>query len=400
MNKVKKKAIVLLPLGPHGWASYSDIVPELKKIWTELDFEILPLDLPQPKLDEDLLEKIRSAKVLVFPLGHMHYDGLQFLAVLRTRYRILTPACIMHTSNITVGIRYLKRFETVLQGNDTLIVNCSAEKRLLKAFLPKIQLKIEVIPLPVNEEIFNRTGKIPKLAILRRQLVLPEEKEILLYAGRISTQKNILAALLVFRELLEKRNNLYFVILGSADNLGVPHLPARTRRNIIDLSEAISILGLEQKVEFRPAVVQPELAKYFHACDVNISLTLHSGEDFGYSIAQGLACGIPTVVSCWGGGLDLAKACYGVDVKISKAGPRIDLRMAKEKVLSALKAKRKAPPKHFKQSEIVHLWDRAISRYRAERPTPIERKKSMLGPSEIPLRNFFSSTSDPRFKKF
>lgn len=399
----KKNPLVLLPKGPYGWSSHQYIVPELVSVWRSIGYDILPIWYPEHRWQYEELEKVANASVLVFPLGYSHYRGLQTLSALRTGYGIQTPACMMYTSDINTGMRYLALAESVLRPSDCLVVNCSSEARLLKAFFPKSKLRVREIPLPVNESIFTYP-KNSKKNQLRKSLNLPKNEKILLYAGRISSQKNIVSLLSVFRQIRELQQNVKLIVLGDADEVGVPHFPKRSpRRYIVSVSEAVNSLGIESAVEFRPAVSQTDLAGYFQACDVHVSLSVHSGEDFGYSIAQGLACGIPTIVTKWGGGVDLSNVSSGVSVSTSVAGPMIDHPAALKQLSKALDRghqRNSAFLRRFGKKAIAESWLQIENHYGARKTTASSAKSSILGTYRLPKTKYFTDGEDKNFKKF
>jgi glycosyltransferase involved in cell wall biosynthesis len=402
-RETTKKPLVLLPEGPYGWSSHQYIVPELVKLWSSIGFDVLKIWYPDHKWQYDELEKIANASVLVFPLGYSHYRGLQTLDILRSGYNIQTPACLMYTSDINTGLRYLATAENILKNSDCLMVNSSAEANLIKTFFPQLKLKIFVSPLPVNEEIFN-LPELKNKTQLRRRLGLSLQAKIIIYAGRISEQKNIVSLLAVFRELKKSEPLAKLLILGDADEVGVPHFKKKTsRRYIVKISQAISLLNISADVEFRPAVSQTELANYFKACDVHVSLTTHSGEDFGYSIAQGLACGIPTVVTKWGGGVDLSRACYGVNVTASAAGPVVDhpaaIRLLKL-ALSGTHTKNKKFIQSFSRQKAASTWSLMARSYSSPKRRFNNRKQSVLGRYTLPQKKYFINGDDRNFRKY
>lgn len=402
-NKSKKRPLVLLPQGPYGWSSHQYIVPELIRVWRSLEFNILPIWYPEHKWRYEELEMIANASVLIFPLGYSHYRGLQTLDILRTGYNIKTPACLMYTSDINTGLRYLATAESVLSAADSLVVNCSSEAQLLNAFFPNSKLRIREIALPVNESIYNYSKKSNQ-DDLRDLLNLPKKDKIILYAGRISTQKNIVSLLAVFHQIRLSQPNVKLLVLGDADEVGVPHFPKKaSRRYIIDISDAINLLGLGDAVEFRAAVSQTELARYFQACDAHVSLTVHSGEDFGYSIAQGLACGIPTVVTRWGGGVDLSSVSHGINVTTSVAGPMIDHPAAFNQLSTAL-AQGHQPNtafiRRFGVKAVAEKWLQIAKHYEALKEPQMLSKGAVLGAYRLPKAKYFANGEDKDFKKY
>lgn len=326
---MKTKPLVILPAGPIVWPSHQYILPQLLKIWRRLDFDFAEAWLPLLHSDRDLAERVNSASSLIFPCGMIHYDGLQLLAYLRSRLGISTPAILMFTSGLNAGGSYLWHHRKTLRSTDRLIVNCTAEAQwLTQVAFSGAPLPITVAPLPVDESLFSPATDAERKE-LRRQLGMDENERLIVYSGRISAQKNLHSILPVLYEICLRHKHVKFVAVGPSDDLGVPHIRNQNRlRYNVELSRLIQRFHLQKTVRFEANVDQPRLAEWLKACDLHVSLTLHACEDYGYGIAQGLATGAPTVITRWGGGIDLARVASGVDVLITGNGPRVNLAQA------------------------------------------------------------------------
>lgn len=404
---VHAQPVVLLPQGPYGWDSHRAIVPQLVSVWHSLGFTLMPTWFPNPRWSFSELEILANSNLIIFGLGHSHYQSLETLRLLRSVYKITTPVCWMYTSDIHNRMHHLREASDLLTEDDHLIVSSTAEARLVRAFFPKLVCAAQVIPLSVDEAVFHPVNSHHRTR-LRKQLQLTSESRYLLYAGRISTQKNIVSLLSVFAELARSDQALRLLLLGASDDLGVPHFSFNKRRCLHEVNLAVTALNLKNKVEFRPSVSQEALAEYFHACDVHVSLTVHSCEEFGYAIAQGLACAVPTVVTRWGGGVDLAQHGYGINVGNSYLGPSVDHRMAVSQIRAALDAHRanderkisKRWQRELSASAIAQRW-LALSRARQKllRPKARAIKTPKLRHSNSSLKPF-KNGFDVDFKKF
>lgn len=120
---------------------------------------------------------------------------------------------------------------------------------------------------------------IPHDDTLRKTLDLPADRQVLLYVGRLSPEKNIEMLLAAFEKLNERHPHTYhLVIVGDGPLRRL--LPASRHRT--------------GALTWRSYVQQnAELARYYHAAD----LFIHPGvcETFGLVVLEAQACGLPCV---------------------------------------------------------------------------------------------------------
>ncbi len=144
-----------------------------------------------------------------------------------------------------------------------------------------------------------------------------------LYAGRLSAQKNVRTVIFLLEELQQKlRRPVELWLAGGFDDFE----PQLTGAHILgtqfdDLScpTDISIIRLGHLPRAR-------LKPLFEAADFYISLSTFHDDDFCLAAVEALCAGIPAVLSCWGGHLDLVQLfpdrCSGISV--SEAGQLTD----------------------------------------------------------------------------
>ncbi len=327
MTKTLKKKVpfVLLSRGPTIWRSFDQILPCLCQVWLKNGVREVGLWMPNPTLSRQWLEDARyRTQCLIFPPGSLKYNGLRILSYLRTKVGLRVPAIIMATTNQSAGIRRLAKYQDILTNKDCIVVNCTAEKRLLTAAFSN-QAKVVSIPLPLAEV----RGR-PSTKKIRQQkklgLGFDPKNPLIIYAGRITVQKNIHALLWVFSHVLKTLPKAQLSILGEIDNVGLSQSVSSEGNYAIALTKLINRLGIGHAVRFEGHLDQKDLKEFFLACDAQVSLTVFPGEDFGYSIAQGLGFGVPTLVTAWGGGLDFVRGggAMGIPVQVTGNGPRVD----------------------------------------------------------------------------
>jgi glycosyltransferase involved in cell wall biosynthesis len=113
----------------------------------------------------------------------------------------------------------------------------------------------------------------------------------LLYVGKLVSWKGCYTLLYAVRALREAIPEIRLTLLGSGAQLG-------------NLRRMIGLLGLESCVELRGHVPYADIPQYYAAADLFVLPALPAinlAEQFGYVVAEAMACGTPAVVSRVGG---------------------------------------------------------------------------------------------------
>ena len=128
-------------------------------------------------------------------------------------------------------------------------------------------------------------------AALRRDLGLPVDRDVVLFAGRVQPLKApdvLVRALGVLRAT--GRPVPLLVVLGG---------PSGRASALRELQALVATEGLDADVLFRPPVSRPELARWFAAADL-VAMPSRS-ESFGLVAVEAQAAGTPVVASAVGG---------------------------------------------------------------------------------------------------
>lgn len=275
---------------PPIWPSLSQVQP--------LFFDFVQRELPQLKRIKSLFDINFHEKddFWIIPPGQVQPLVLEWL---KYKYPnpLKRPKILFFLGGEGGKLGYhIWKYKDFFGPGDKWIVACEAEKKLLDYFFPK-NSRTKIIHYPVSKN-FSPPQDLHEKRKYKKHFKLNESKTWLLYAGRISYQKNIPYLL----KLLIKHPHLSLVICGDTDSLGTPHFKkASTQPIALEILHQIEFAKLGDRVEFRPFLSQHDLAKMMKACDYQISLSSHYGEDFGYSIIQGLCSGLKTILSYWGG---------------------------------------------------------------------------------------------------
>lgn len=293
MNKKNLSISLLSVNGPSTWPSVGLVSSELKK-----SLKALYPQIKEYKILESSKHPIKD-DLWIIPVGLVHHQLMKWLKEnFKTPY--LRPRIIFFLGGEGAKLCYnLYFYKDLFRVDDEWVVSSHVEKKLLDYYFPANH-RTSVLFYPVDKKFKPLKNNSEKLA-LRKKLNLPTSKALMLYAGRISVQKNIFSML----DFLEQHLEMHLVVCGDVDSLGLPHFDSDTKLHLpILIVEEIAKRKLGARIEFRNFLSQVELRKTMQACDYQVSMSAHYGEDFGYSIAQGLAVGLKSVLTHWGGHLN------------------------------------------------------------------------------------------------
>lgn len=181
--------------------------------------------------------------------------------------------------------------EQVVQAADRLIANTALEADQLVSLYGAEPDRIDVVPPGVDLRVFTRRDQ----AGVRRELGLPEDAAVLLFAGRIQPLKAPDVLLRAVAVLLERdpslRSRIVVPVVGGPSGSGRDHPES--------LAVLASELGLDDVVRFVPPVSQVELARWYSAATL-VAVPSHN-ESFGLVAVEAQACGTPVVAAAVGG---------------------------------------------------------------------------------------------------
>jgi D-inositol-3-phosphate glycosyltransferase len=181
--------------------------------------------------------------------------------------------------------------EQVVEAADLLIANTDLEAKQLMNLYGADPDRVEVVHPGVDLSVFRPLDK----AVVRRQLGLPEDAIVLMFAGRIQPLKAPDVLLRAVSVLLDRdpalRSRLVVPIVGGPSGSGLEHPES--------LAQLSAELDLDDVVRFVPPVAQPELARW---CAAATAVAVPSyNESFGLVAAEAQATGTPVVAAAVGG---------------------------------------------------------------------------------------------------
>ena len=173
----------------------------------------------------------------------------------------------------------------VVKNCHRIIAATEREKGELIQYYDASPDTIGVVPCGVNLALFRPSDK----RAARAQIGLEQEKNIILYVGRMDPLKGI-DRLFKAGAYLKDRIGLKLVIVGDND-----HQQPEFQR----LKWFSEDLGIQDLIVFAGRVEQEKLPLYYSASDVSIVPSHH--ESFGLVALESLACGTPVIATRVGG---------------------------------------------------------------------------------------------------
>ncbi len=181
--------------------------------------------------------------------------------------------------------------EQVVEAADTLIANTGLEAQQLISLYGADPARVEVVHPGVDLRVFRPQDR----AAVRRELGLPVDASVLLFAGRIQPLKAPDVLLRAVAELLHRspqlRSRLVVPIVGGPSGSGLEHPES--------LAQLSTALGLDDVVRFVPPVSQADLARWYAASTL-VAVPSYN-ESFGLVAAEAQATGTPVVAAAVGG---------------------------------------------------------------------------------------------------
>ena len=211
---------------------------------------------------------------------HAHWIIPQgFLAVLYKkifRKKSLKIICTSHGGDI-FGLQssLMKKIKKwTLNNIDVLTVVSNAIKGEVKKLKVRENLPIEVIPMGVDEKLFNPNKRNPKIKE-KYNIKSP----FLLFVGRLVEKKGVKYLIDAMPEVIQKYPETKLLIVGSG-----------SLEN--ELKNQVKNLNLEKNIIFTGAIPNNELPRYYATADIFIgpSIVAESGdaEGFGLVFAEAL----------------------------------------------------------------------------------------------------------------
>nr|WP_110182455.1 D-inositol-3-phosphate glycosyltransferase [Nocardioides solisilvae] len=181
--------------------------------------------------------------------------------------------------------------EQVVAAADVLVANTDEEARQLVELYDAEPHRLEVVHPGVDLGVFRRRDR----DAVRRELDLPVDAHVLLFAGRIQPLKAPDVLLRAVALLLERdpalRPRVVVPVVGGPSGSVLEHPES--------LAQLAAELGLDDVVRFVPPVDQATLARWYAAASL-VAVPSYN-ESFGLVAVEAQATGTPVVAAAVGG---------------------------------------------------------------------------------------------------
>lgn len=228
-----------------------------------------------------------------FDFVHCH-DWLTSIAGIEIKRRTGKPLiATVHsteydrTGNLSPNSWILEREAAMVRNADVIITVSGLMRRQLVERFGADAGKIVVIYNAIDHENWGKE-------IAKRY----PGKKVVLFMGRLTVQKGPDFFLKAARKVLDKRNDVVFVIGGKGDMLAQL------------IKESIS-LGISNNVMFLGYVPEKELPQLYAAADVFVLPSV--SEPFGITALEAIASGTPTIITKQSGVREVVKHAFAVD---------------------------------------------------------------------------------------
>lgn len=193
---------------------------------------------------------------------------------------------------------------------------------------------LEVLPTGIDLETYEKESE--GVRTLKEQFGIKEDEKILLYVGRVGSEKNVGFLLDAFKEISRAFSPVHFVIVGGGRGLG-------------KVLSWVSKMNASRKIHFTGYVEQEDvLAQYYHEADLFLFASLT--ETQGLVIAEALAARTPVVAVDAPGVRDVIKKDKGgylVHEDVSRFSQKVKKLLENPDLLNRKKEEAKEVARNF-----------------------------------------------------
>jgi glycosyltransferase involved in cell wall biosynthesis len=367
-----KKIGLVYSFEDSSWFSVTKIVQNLLKTY-DVAFDknqIEHINYEREQDENDLKKSVDhvtscSISKLIF-LDHRPHP-VDLLSKLSKDFITQLEEVVIHVyGDFTLTMQKWKILEKLALGIKVKFI-CSSDKQVnLVQNLLLTGSSAFKVPFPVSDKefFFCRSRSLQ----IRKKYNFKEDDFVFIYVGRISLQKNNLELIREFLELKKDKklsSNAKLLVVGTFDNIGSPYLRKhhspneyfrKTKQLINSFPEEYT-----EDVQLIGSVKNDELIHYYNMADYFVSLSTYHDEDYGMAVAEALKCGIPCILTDWGGYssfhfCEMKKAAKMIKVKLGRTEVDIDFKACRKLLLEAISN----PFDNKQREEIAKFYDNKL----------------------------------------
>jgi hypothetical protein len=183
--------------------------------------------------------------------------------------------------------------------------------------------------------------------------------QILLYAGRITLEKNLHTQIRMLSILQRLLPNLHLVVIGQFANVAFPEAGVHPVDIRSMFTRLLSELRLDtSRIHFLGPKSPTQTRDFYIIADALVNLTMHHDENFGFAQVEAMACGTPVVGTKWGGLKDTIKhneTGYHVSTVVTDAGVKLNWWEAINRIVQLLEGEAKL--QRFRERCPIHVME-------------------------------------------
>ncbi|HXH30721.1 MAG TPA: glycosyltransferase family 4 protein [Bacteriovoracaceae bacterium] len=337
-----------------SWVSCQKIVFNLHRAWSLTpDLELLDYNYSSNQSPADiykLAHDLFTAKPEVIVIMDHKPHPMALLHILLPLYlnEPKPPRFIFHIfGDFSLYYQEWNALSGMLKNLKIDFIVASERQKLLIDKMLMAPLKSFICPFPVDEkEFFYATQN----RISQRKVWGISDGDIaFIFTGRLTLQKRIHTLVSTFASTVKELGceNAHLFIYGNTDDIGDPFMgkwetTGEYFRKIHRIYHSQDD-EVRKKIHFMGNVPNEELAQVYQGADVLVNLSVHNDEDYGMSVAEAQACGLPSILTDWGGlaGFRIPKldtATIFIPVKIGNTSKVISKSKVKEAFAAFIEA--------------------------------------------------------------
>jgi glycosyltransferase involved in cell wall biosynthesis len=357
-----KKLIILKSTKNHFWKSCQIIEEQMLLALNKSDLDITFLELEE-NFSEDQLNWIKK-----YAEEDLHFFFLSDILVYQDICKRIKELNLRSTryyfpiyGNMTVEIYRWLLLEKILKDQDVVFLGASTRSCQQ---IDKFINHGAVYHLPFCFETSSRTNDQSKTIDL-------------VYAGRITPQKNIFELISAFKYAFDFNPSIRLHIAGDF-HLRMFHLHGYSI-DALKFQQTFNELIVHPGIIFHGNLDQSALSALFSRSDYFVSMSTYHDEDFGMSACQAACHGMGLILSDWGGHGDFLKNSKFVPVEVDSFNlPKITSG-ALIKILAGLTANSHKTSKDYYQRYFSHqLFHKKLKTLMTKAPVPYQGQSSLF----------------------
>lgn len=311
-------------------AETEDIGSSLHKVFSEIEqiteqhYNVVKLKndlLTKQDLDTWILRNAMHADLLItsdpYALKVLKENGWQGKTILKALGGFPRGA-----SGFRGAMPYLYR-------SDVVWFTCTADMQIYESLVTHDGTQPEAVCIPyhMDPDTYQPLKNNESRQKLRNTWGFKQDDFVLVYAGRVTIEKNVHAIIEAVAELTRLGDPVKLVLVGKIEDVPFREFqmhPVNVEKKIKTLIENA---GVSDRVVIQEWQTPEKLNEVLNAADAFINLTLHHDENFGLSQIEAMSAGLPVIGTAWGGLKDTIinqEVGFAIDTWITKNGIRFD----------------------------------------------------------------------------